>query len=138
MFSTGYKLFNFTLVGETLRTKVKFKKESDIYKFLRPKVRKLGWKYLRVDTTNQIGFPDVLLLKEKEYWQLEAKLLKKKELLNLEDDLKWQYGQIAYMTTALSRNLNYILVVAKETTITFIKGDHNVQCPDYPDFIRRL
>lgn len=116
-----------------------FSNEKKLTDYLKKLTQKAGWKYLRVDTANQMGFPDILLLKQKTYWQIEAKILRKKQLVSLEDDIKWQYGQIGYMKRALTLNLNYMLVVAKDNSIVFIKGDHNdTKCSCYPHFVEQL
>lgn len=137
MFFKEYTLFGSTVVGKEILTTVDFKLETKIYDYVKRIFQKDQWKYLRVDTQNQIGFPDVLLLKEATYWQIEAKLLKKKQLKDIASDLRWEYGQLAYFKRALTLNLNYMLAVAKKDRIIFFKGVSNErQCPDYPYPIR--
>ena len=140
MFKSWYKLLDKdVVVCDTIQTTTSFPKESDLTDYLGKTMRKAGWKYLRVDTVNQMGFPDILLLKGTHYWQIEAKILRKKRLVSLEDDLKWQFGQIGYFKRALSLNLNYMLIVAKDNTVAYIKGENNVQqCFDYPNFIKLI
>jgi hypothetical protein len=133
-------LFDSPLVCKVVQTSGEFPLESKVYAYLKTLTRQDHWKFLRVDTTDQKGFPDILLLKQRTYWQIEAKLLKKKQLVSLEDDLHWQFGQVGYMKRALTLNLNYMLVVAKDTSIAFIKGDSNdrTKYVDYPHFVRCL
>ena len=140
MFETDYIFKETAVVCLAKRTTVVFSKESNIYSYLKRLSQNAGWKFLRVDTTNQMGFPDILLLKGNTYWQIEAKLLKKKKLVTIEDDLKFQFGQLAYMKRALTLNLNYALVVAKDTTIAFITGATNEETKrsDYTNIIRFL
>lgn len=139
MFLSSYTFFNSTVVCRTFDTAVEFDKETKIYTFLKNRASKLNWHYSRIDTDGQIGFPDILLLKKSTYWQIEAKLLKKKSLKNIQDDLRWQFGQLAYMKQALTLGLNYMLVVSKNNTIAFImQGGLNNDITDYPDFVRLL
>lgn len=139
MFLNHYILLESAAICKSSQVAATFSNESKLTDYLKKITRNAGWKYLRVDTTNQMGFPDILLLKKKTYWQIEAKILRKKKLVSLEDDLKWQFGQIGYMKRALTLNLNYMLVVGKESSIAFIKGDHNgSECSDYPDFVGQL
>ena len=141
MFREQYLFLESTVVTcKILQVTTRFLKETQIYEYLQTQATTHNWKFLRTDTTNQMGFPDILLLRGEVYWQIEAKLLKKKRLEVIEDDLYWQFGQIAYMQRALKINLNYILVVAKENTIAFIKGanDAATERSNYPDFIKLL
>lgn len=123
-----------------LQTATEFNKEVKVTDFIKRVSQKSGWKCLKIDTTGQIGFPDNLLLKRATYWQIEAKLLKKKKLVSIEDDLRYQFGQIAYMKRAFTLGLNYMLVVGKGHKIAFIKGtsNHATKCSDYPDFVRQI
>ena len=140
MFESWYKLLDKdVVVCDVIQTATSFPKESNLTDYLGKVTRKAGWKYLRVDTVNQMGFPDILLLKGSDYWQIEAKILRKKKLVSLEDDLKWQFGQIGYFKRALSLNLNYMLVVAKGNNIAYIKGENNVQqCFNYTNVTKLI
>lgn len=140
MFSDSYSFFNDTVTCLSKQVTVKFPLETTLTTYIKKISRKARWKYVKVDTVNQIGFPDILLLRQADYWQIEAKILRKKALTSIEDDLRWKFGQIGYMKNALTRNLNYILIVAKNSHIAFIKGASNEQiiCKDYPKFIKRL
>jgi len=141
MFAEEYLFLENTVVTcKSLRVTTRFLKEDKMYEYINKIASKERWKVLRIDTTRKMGFPDLLLLRGPKYWQIEAKLLKKKNLISIEDDLHWQFGQLAYMQRALTINLNYILTVAKDNTIAFIKGVENetTKRADYPDFIKLI
>ena len=137
-FQDQYTLLNSVAECRVISSATEFSLEKQLTNFLSRLTRKAGWKYLRIDTTDQQGFPDILLLKRDTYWQIEAKLLKKKRLVSLENDLRYEFGQVAYMKRAFTLGLNYMLVVSKGSKIAFIKGipPNETQCSDYPDFIR--
>lgn len=109
--------------------------ETGVYEEIKRRANKFGWRYLRVDTTDQKGFPDILLLRKGEYWLIEGKLLKKKKLSSISDDIHWQFGQQAVMKRSITLNLNYMLAVGKGREVAFIKGESNDGRSDYPDFI---
>lgn len=139
-FQKQYVCLDAVVVCEVLHTTTAFSKERDIYKIIQRLSQAAGWKFIRVDTESQMGFPDVLLLKKDTYWQIEAKQLKNKKLVSLEDNLQWEFGQIAYMTRSIALGLNYMLAVSKGNQLAFIKGVSNDkrECSDYPDFIRQF
>ncbi len=138
MFLRHYDFFGSTVECIILQTAVEFNTETNIYKYIKKASTKAYWKYLRIDTKSKIGFPDVLLLRKDNYWQIEAKMLRKNKLISLQDDLKWQFGQLAYMKNAFSRNLNYMLVVGKNNSIAFLIGGYNAKSVSYPDFVKCL
>jgi hypothetical protein len=120
-FKQSYIFFGHSVDCLTIETNTTFKLEvPDMYPYLKKYCN--TWKFQRIDTTNQIGFPDILLLKKGDYVLMEAKILKKKQLNSIEDDLKFEFGQIAFMKRSLTLGLSYILVVAKGNLISFI-GD---------------
>lgn len=138
-FLEEYAFMGDAVVGKIVPTTAVFKLEKAIYSFIKKRAQNANWKYLRVDTKDQIGFPDILLLRGNIYWQIEAKLLKKKKLTTIEDDLDWQFGQLAYMKRALTLNTNYLLAVAKDSNIIFIKRKSDERhFANYPDFIEQL
>ena len=118
MFKDTYNFFGQDLICIRRKVNKTFVVESDVDHFIK-KIFK-GWKYIKVDTVNQIGFPDNLLMKDSRYILIESKMLKKKELNVLEDDLKWQPGQLPFMKQALMLGLSYKLVVAKGNTLAYI------------------
>lgn len=120
MFDKRYSLFELELSCETITTNSKFKIESETYKYIKEKLTSNGYKYYRIDTVDQIGFPDILALKKKEYILIEAKILKKKHLKSITDDLEWQFGQVAFAVRAFSMNLNYLIAVGKENNLSLI------------------
>lgn len=121
MFKPTYNFFGHELDCTVRHTSKAFKLEvKDMYPWL--KIAFSKWKWHRIDTVNQIGFPDILLLQGGRYRLIEAKILKKKQLNTIEDDLVFQPGQIPFMKRSLTLNLDYILVVAKDNQIAFIKG----------------
>lgn len=121
MFKDNYIFFGHSVDCLTIETNTTFKLEvPDMYPWLKTKFN--TWKFQRIDTTNQIGFPDILLLKKDKYVLMEAKILKKKTLNSIEDDLTYQFGQLAFMKRSLTLGLSYILVVGKGNLISFIGG----------------
>ena len=120
MFKDSYIFFGKTVACRVIDTNKQFKLETATYDYIKKRYK--TWKYLKVDTLNQIGFPDVLLLNGYQYLLIEAKLLKKKQLNSIEDDLKFEFGQLPFMKNALRLGLAYMLVVAKNNKIAFI-GD---------------
>ena len=121
MFKPAYKFFGHELQCAVIHTTKTFKLEvKDMYPYLKSMFSK--WKWHRIDTTNQIGFPDILLLRGGSYILIEAKILKKKQLNSIENDLVFQPGQLPFMKRSLTLRLDYILAVAKDNQIAFIKG----------------
>lgn len=121
IFKPNYIFFGHSVDCLTIETNTTFKLEvPDMYPWLKTKFN--TWKFQRIDTTNQIGFPDILILKKERYGLMEAKILKKKSLNSIEDDLTYQFGQLAFMQRSLTLGLSYMLVVGKGNLISFI-GD---------------
>lgn len=121
IFKPNYIFFGRSVDCLTIETNSTFKLEvTDMYPWLKKRFN--TWKFQRIDTTNQIGFPDIILLKKDNYVLMEAKILKKKSLNSIEDDLVYQFGQLAFMQRSLTLGLSYILVVGKGKYISFI-GD---------------
>jgi len=127
VFSDTYSFFDIELVCFSIETSSMFKVEKDSYTYLKRLSTTNGYKYYRIDTAGQIGFPDILLLKEREYCLIEVKRLENKNLVSLEDNLKWQYGQIAFALRSFKLNLDYLLAVCKENKLAFI-GKENTVC----------
>lgn len=122
MFQDTYNFFNHELTCYHEKVGSWFKLENDSYSYIKHVFQAKGWKYHRIDTVNAQGFPDILLLKGPIYLSIESKRLKKKQLNSIENDLKWQFGQLGYMKRSLSLELNYILSVVKDNHIAYI-GD---------------
>jgi hypothetical protein len=137
MFKSSYDVFGRTVVCNVIQTTVRLKNERpETYNYLKKLTRKYGWKYYQIETLSQDGFPDILILRDDEYWMIEVKYLKRKTLKSIADDLEWQFGQLAVLNRSIVANLNYMLCVAKGDTLAFIKGKTNAQTnvSDYPDF----
>ncbi len=113
------------MVCTVLLTGTEFKLEVDTYRFIKKHVVKDGYVFLRIDTTDQKGYPDVTLFRQQEYNLIEAKLLKKKRLLAIADDLNFEFGQVAFAVRALSLGINYSLVVAKGRELAIIQDADN-------------
>lgn len=122
VFKKQYFLFNNSLVCDYYQTGEYFKKETDIYNYI---ARNTSYFFYRTETVGQDGFPDVLLLRGGFYAQIEAKMLRKKQLLRIENDLKFEFGQLPYMQRAFRLGLNYFLVVAKDDTLAAIRSVKN-------------
>ena len=80
MFEKEYSFFGLLLTCTTVQVSSAFKQETDTYDHIRPIAQKKLWRYHRIDTTGQFGFPDILLLKQTNFWLLECKILRKKKL----------------------------------------------------------
>jgi len=120
MFNSTYNFFGHELVCLYLGTNSCFRLEKHSYTYIKKMFN--TWKFHRIETDNQDGFPDILMFKQDRYLLIEAKRLKKKKLNKLEDDLTWQFGQLGFAKRAFTKNLSYIIVVVKDNQIAFI-GD---------------
>lgn len=138
MFQPTYNFFNETVTCRASQVTVNFHRESKVVHWIIDRANKQGWKCIPIETEDKRGFPDLLLLRAKEYWQIEVKHLKKKQLITIQDDLRWQKGQLPYMKRALTLDLNYMLAVGKDNQIAFIKGENNAKRSDYPDYTRLI
>jgi len=127
VFEQNYKLFNSVLACDVFKVGTDFKKETQVYEFLTKHFSALGWKCARVETVDQDGFPDMLLLSKHSYLLIEAKLLHKDKLENIKDDLVWQFGQLATFARALTLELKYILVVGKHNQLAYIKRQETIK-----------
>ncbi len=103
-----------------------FALEADVYTYLKRVLNNDGWKFIRVDTQGQQGFPDCLCLKGSQYMLIEVKMLKTKKLNNILDNMKWQPGQVPFMLQALTKKQSYLLVVAKGNSLLIIGSKNNV------------
>lgn len=134
MFQERYNVFGVEVRCVVTQCASTFPRESSLYTHVRRIALARDWRYIRVDTQDQIGFPDILLMRKREFWLIEGKMLKKRQLRSLEDDLQWQFGQLAFMNRALVSGVPYILAVAKGDCLAYISGvENDVAC--YPDFV---
>lgn len=116
----------------------KIGREQAFYAWLKRAAERRGWLYLRLETRNQDGLPDCLVTRGPEYWLIEIKCLKKPRLLSIQDDLTWQFGQLAMLKKCLAQ-ARYMLIVIHTDYIGYFvrKGAHH-EPGHYPDFIGRL
>lgn len=137
MFAERYALFDSTWACRSWQVQAKIANETGTYGYIKKLVRSHGWKYKRVETIDQDGFPDIMVFKGPNYWAIESKMLTKRKLVRIEDDLKWQPGQLPFMKRSHTLNMNYMLLIYGKGTMASIIGDYNEQRVDYPDFIRQ-
>lgn len=136
MFAPRYTVFEKEVCCAVVQQASAFKRESSVYKALTELAQEKGWRRFRIETKDQQGFPDMLFVRRGEYWLVEAKMLHKARLVYVEDDLVWQFGQLAFMNRALHYGNPYALVVAKGRSLAcIVGGPDDVAC--YPDFIER-
>ena len=131
-----YNFLGEKIYCKSIITKLEFSYEFEIYSLIKRTATKAGYRYIRIDTQGQQGFPDILLLKGQKYIQIEAKFLRRKQLNSIVDDLKWQFGQIAYMKRSFMNNENYILAVAKDHMLWFFTGGNFVKSTHYTQFVK--
>lgn len=136
IFKPTYNVFGFTLVGTTIPASVTA--ETSVYKVIKTRAEQYNWLYYRLENKFQQGIPDIILFRKNEYWFIEAKLLKRKQLLKPEDNLTWQFGQLAFMVNCLKTQSKYMLAVGSTSgLIAFYVGVYN-GTEDFPDFVRQL
>jgi len=100
--------------------------ENVIYSHV--KRRMTGWRFQRIDTADQRGFPDLFLTKGSQYIQAEAKLQKVKTLKRLEQ-LSWEPGQLAYALKSFMNNEPYLILTGRGRILTFIYGGYIERTP---------
>ncbi len=118
----SYEFFSLRVACVELQAARSFSLETKVYTYLKRQFNENGYKFIRVDTTNQIGFPDCVCLKGSEYVLVEAKMLKTTTLTRLTTNVEWQAGQIPFMLKALLTKMNYLLIIAKDNRL-FVIGD---------------
>ncbi len=123
----SYEIMGKRVACRELQATRSFSLEHEVYPCLKRHANTAGWKFIRVDTQGQQGFPDCLLLKGKEYWLVEVKMLKTKKLKNPLDNVTWQPGQIPFMLQALQRKHRYLLVIAKADKLLILGEENNVR-----------
>lgn len=126
MFEESYNLFGEELFCHVIKSNSPFNYEADSYTYIKKMSSKGGYKYLRIDTVDQIGFPDILLMKRSEYCMIEAKRLNKIHLVNLEKDLSWQFGQVAFAVRAIKLGLDYAIAVCKDYNLAIIAKERTL------------
>lgn len=136
MFNAEYNVFGFPLHGVQSPVQGDISRESGVYHAVRASAQACGWEYYRVENKLQNGFPDIVLFRAHQHWFIEAKMLKKRHLSAIEDDLVWQTGQLDFMLRALRSKANYMLIVGHRLNIVaFYTGEHNA-IENFPDFVR--
>lgn len=138
MFSTEYSVLGSTLQGRICPCSVTVTKEHDYYAVIRRAAEAKNWLYNRLETTDKRGMPDIIVTRGPEYWFIEVKRLRKKKLVTIEDDLTWQFGQLAFMKNCYRNRSRYILIVVKEKTALILKGAYPDEHANYPDFAELL
>lgn len=130
-----YNVFGLGLTGVIVPCKTALSRETSVYHAIQRAAQEKGWEYFRVENKLQNGFPDMLVFKSKQYWLIEAKMLHKRTIHRLEDDLEWQPGQLAFMVRALRSGAHYMLAVGDKTNcITYCIGkNHGIE--NFPDFV---
>lgn len=136
MFLTEYTLFGNTLTGLIVPVSGKpIALEDEYYVKIKHVAERLDWNYYRLETVGKDGVPDILVTRADEYWFIEVKRLKKKKLKTIQDDLQWQFGQLAFMTRCFRNKTHYILAVVKDNTALYLK-EKSDETSDYPDFVK--
>lgn len=138
MFNTEYTVLGSDLQGVILPCKSLIRVEADYYPVVKRAVECNNWIYNRLETRDKRGMPDIFVTRAYEYWYIEVKRLKKKVLVSIEDDLLWQFGQLAFMKNCMRNRSRYILAVVKEHTALILKGAFPDEHLNYPDFVEQL
>lgn len=123
--STTFDFFGIPLISRDISSPPHISRESFLYAFLKRIAKKHDLIYTRIETRDKAGIPDVILFAQEIYIFVECKLLRKKELIDLKNDLHWQDGQIAFATEALKKQCAYVLMVGHDKTITIITHEGN-------------
>lgn len=126
MFNEQYTLFGLELVCWQFETSSSFPLERDAYAYIKRLSSANKYRYIRVETIGQDGFPDILMLQGTEYLLNEIKRLKKKRLVSIEDDLEWQFGQLGFAVRSMTMGMSYVLSVCKESKLAIIGQEHTV------------
>ena len=123
----SYEVMGKRLACFELQANRSFKLESEVYSYLKRVMNTLRYKFIRVDTNNQIGFPDCLCLKGSEYILIEAKMLKTKKLTSVLDNVTFQPGQIPFLLQAVLKKQCYLLIVARDNKLLILGDKHYVR-----------
>lgn len=113
------------------------KMERDIYPRIKAAAEKTSWLYHRLETANMDGMPDILVTKGAEYWFIEVKILRKKALNCVAKDLKWQFGQLAFMQRCLWNKTRYLLMIFNAAQYIVLKGPAEGPL-NYPNIIEHI
>ena len=131
-----YDVFGVCYACTEAHARTTFDREFDVYPRLKEAFESCGWLFNRVETAQKDGFPDIIVAKGDDYFFVEVKMLHKRVLKDIAEDLKWQFGQLAFLKKADMRGVHYLLVVAKEDRLFFIRRNHAAF--DIADVIERL
>lgn len=134
MFKTEYTLFGNTLTGTIVPVSGVIVHEDDYYSHIKKAAERCDWNYYRLETAGKDGMADILITRKNEYWFIEVKRLKKKTLNKIEDDLQWQFGQLAFMKRCFRNKTRYMLAVVKDKMALYLK-EKSDEIIDYADFI---
>lgn len=124
-FKPQYEVFGQLFHCTVIQLPNPIKLETDVYKWIKKFVQSEGWKYSRIDTTDQQGWPDITVLRKQEYNLIEGKLLKKKRLVDVADDIEFEFGQLPFMVRSSKLKINYTLAVGKGYQLAIIQGAYN-------------
>lgn len=138
VFLPEYNVLGVPLVGKIYRTRGRASLEKDAYGAIKRAAEKLGWLYNRIETASMDGMPDIFVSRGHEYAYIEVKRLKLQRLRVIEDQLDWQYGQLAFMKRCSRNGSHYLLMVVKGHEVAVYKEqtDERIEAWNYPDFIR--
>lgn len=137
IFLTSYNVLGSPLTGIIRPVSGLIAREDDFYPHIKKAAERRDWSYFRLETVGKDGMADILVTRDAEYSFIEVKRLKKKKLQSVEDDLQWQFGQLAFIKRCLRNSTRYILAVVKDNSVLYLKGEANEQnC--WPDFIEQF
>jgi hypothetical protein len=139
----NFDVMTYHITGSVYPVKRKIVLEKDFYPAIREAAYKCGWLYHRIETVDQRGQPDILVTNGSEYWFIEVKVLHKSKLVDLQEDLKWQFGQLGFMARCFQNRTHYILAVIadrsnKGASVLFLMQDEVFQRFGEPSFIKAL
>lgn len=138
MFKTEYNVLGSPLHGVVAPCRGTISREADYYSVIKRAAESRNWLYNRIETCDKRGMPDIFVTRGSEYWYVEVKRLRKKNLQSIEDDLHWQFGQLAFLKNCMRNRSRYILVVAHTNSALWLKGEYQDEHIDYPDFVKQL
>lgn len=137
IFQTTYNVLGAPLVGIIRPVGATISTELAFYPHLKRAAENYDWNYFRLETAGKDGMADVLVTNGAKYSFIEVKRLKKKALKSVEDDLTWQFGQLAFMKKCLRNKTHYILAIVNERSALYLKGEGD-ETWNFPDFIEQF
>lgn len=104
-------------LGRTVRI------ETELYPYIKNTVQANGYMYNRIETPAQDGVPDILITQGMSYSWIEVKRLTKPKLQVVEDDLKWQFGQLGFLKRCAHSKTAYVLAVVKQDNLCLLHSE---------------